>query len=267
MFSKSAMTAVATAACLAASTADAGIWLGSQNVLRLGQNFPYSNVSQSNRQNIIRDQNAWNNMNLLQEVMASANIGSVTPGGFSYKASAEKGNSSYKEKYVFVYNNYVYGGIWDTPENGSLREPSGVIAWTGSEYAWFVNVHTSPSNLRFEVEKLDEAYDYYKSIYGSAYGVIIGGDLNRNGNSSYYNQIKAKGANQILPDVPTTIYQRSQSDTAAYTSNRYDHFIWNPSDVTITSTTRDDYTINAVGGVNYWRDNVSDHAGIYGYVY
>lgn len=248
----------AMAICLAGH-AFAGIWLGSFNVLRLGQNWP-SGADQVNKRNEIRQVCQTNHVTLLQEVMKTSEVGMVTPGGWYSKVSGVKGPTSYKEAYGFVYHSSVsvYGNIVDLPSTTTYdREPSAVIAWTGGRWAWLVNYHAafSATPNRREIEALDTVYNFFRTYYGN-HATVIGGDFNRVATSSYFNNLKNAGATQIQPDVATTI------NTSGQWASRYDHFAWNPNTISVSNTGRD-----TISNLLYWRNNVSDHAPIYCYIH
>lgn len=239
---------------LAANVATAAIWLGSQNCLRLGNNYP-SGASQTNKKTVLKNQFATNNANLLQEVMVTSEVANVTPGGFYYKVSALKGSSSYKEAYGFVYNVSASGGIVDYSSSTFSRPPSGLLLWTGSSYAWMVNYHAAfdATPNATEIQALNNVYTYYRGRSG-VNSVIIGGDYNRTATSSYFNNLKNAGCGNIQPNVSTSI-----NSSGAY-ANPYDHFAWSSTYSTVSSASREE--IDPV----YWVKNISDHAGIYCYV-
>jgi len=246
--------AVGTSLTLTSHT-DAGIWIGSANCLHLGQNDP-SGADQNNKKTQLKNIFVQNSQNMLQEVMVTSEMPNVTPSGYYYKVSALKGSSSYKEAYGFVYKTSVSGGIVDFTGTGYERPPSGLLTWTGSAYQWCVNYHAvfdATPNAQ-EIQKLNTVYTFYKGR-SSVNGVVIAGDFNRTGTSSYFNNLKNTGCNQILPNVATSI-----NSSGSYV-NPYDHFCWNPTYTTINYPSREE--IDPV----YWRANVSDHAPIYGLLY
>jgi len=250
----SRMTTVWTACAVLAgviTTAPAAIWLGSQNCFRLGQNHP-SGASQSNKKAQLKTNFAANNMNLLQEVMVTSEVANVAPSGYYTKVSGLKGTSSYSEAYGFVYNATISGGIVDYSSSSFSRPPSGLLTWSGSGYFWAVNYHAAfdATPNATEIQLLNNVYTYYKGRSG-VNSVIIGGDFNRTATSSYFNNLKNAGCSSISPNVATSL-----NASGAYASP-YDHFAWNPSLTSISGAYREE------NEPVYWRNNVSDHVGIY----
>ena len=255
VFPKLAVTAALTLglACITVPST-ASIWIGSQNCLHLGQNDP-SGANQASKKTTLKNQFATNKVNTLQEVMVTSEVANVTPGSYFYKVSGLKGNTSYKEAYGFVYSVTASGSIVDYTGAGFERPPSGLLLYTVSSYAWFVDYHAtfdaSPNAL--EIQALNAVYNFYKGR-SSVNSVYICGDYNRTATSTYFNNLKATGCNSILPNDLTSI-----NSTGGW-ANPYDHFCWNPTYSTAGGPARE--SIDPVT----WRTTVSDHAGIYMWV-
>lgn len=250
--------ALALAFALAAtSNAHAGIWLGSLNCYRLGHNYP-SGANQTTKKTMIRDFCATNNVTILQEVMVTSEVANVKPGGYFSMVSALKGSGSYFEAYGFVYNATVTGAInnYTSASVGSFsRPPSGVRYWTGAAYCWVVNYHAAfdAAPNATEIQLLDTVYNFFKNK-NSVIDVVMGGDYNRTATSSYFNNLKATGCNQIAPNVNTTI------NTSCGYASPYDHFAWNPTYTSVSSAGI--VSVNACD----WRNMVSDHAPVRCYI-
>ncbi|MBX3727691.1 MAG: hypothetical protein KF858_00780 [Candidatus Sumerlaeia bacterium] len=248
---------MALALALAApSIPQAAIYVGSLNCLRLGHNHP-AGADQANKKIQIRNRCAMNNVTLLQEVMVTSEVANVRPNGYSSQVSALKGPSTYKEAYGFVYNVSTTGSMIDYTGSGFDRPPSGLRFWTGAKWVWLVNYHAAfdATPNANEIQNLHHVYNHYKGR-NSVNSVIIGGDFNRVATSSYFNNLKNTGCSSIQPDVATTI-----NSSCAWAS-RYDHFAWDSSLTTVTNANR-----GSLSDVCYWRNNVSDHAPIFCYVY
>lgn len=246
--------ALALLTTFVASQATAGIWLGSQNCLRLGNNLP-SGANQTSKKTTLKNQFATNNFNLLQEVMVTTEVANVKPSGFYSAVSGLKGKTSYKEAYGFVYNTSVSGGVDNYSNSTFDRPPSAMLAWTGSDYCWMVNYHAAFDSTpnATEIKALNQVYNNYRGKSGKN-DVIIAGDFNRTATSSYFNNLKNAGCGNIQPNSKTSI------NSSGVYANPYDHFCWSSTYTSVSSV-----GLESIDPV-YWVKNISDHVGIYCYV-
>lgn len=252
-FRSLARPAIAAALALVIAPVSAGWWIGSQNTLHLGYNEPAGKTATKLAQ--LKTQNAGNSVNMLQEVMKTSEVANVVPGGYVYQVSALKGPSTYKEAYAFVYKSTVSqsGGLVNYPEASMDREPSGMCFWTGSAWVWCVNYHApfDSAKLNTELPQMTTVANWFKARTSGVNDVLVGGDWNRAGTHANFNSLKSAGYTQVLPDVATSI------NTSGAWANAYDHFVWNPSNTSVTTWRREEVD------PAYWRANVSDHGGIY----
>lgn len=246
---------VAGMLAIGTNQAHAYLWFGSQNCLHLGYNEP-SGADQANKKTTLKNQFATNHVNVIQEVMKTAEMANVTPGGYVYKVSALKGPSTYLEAYGFIYQSSysLSGGLYNYPEAGMDREPSAICLWTGTSYVWFVDLHltfTTAANRTAEMTTMKSVYTYFKGYKSGVNDVIIGGDWNTAATHSDFNPLKSAGCTSILPDIETSL-----NSSGGYAS-KYDHFVWNPTYTSCASAARE--SVDPV----YWRANISDHVGVY----
>ena len=117
-----------------AAPAAAQFRLASVNCLHLGQGAA---AYQQNKNTILRGLFGAYDVVALQEVMAQANLATVTPGSHYFLATAVQGATTYKEAYAFLVrtglnvagNPTVISGV-----SGYARPPAGILLGAGG--AW-----------------------------------------------------------------------------------------------------------------------------------
>lgn len=230
--------------------------LASQNCLHLGWG---DSGYQNNKNQIL--QYLFDNYDviMLQEVMAQANLGAVTPGNHYYRISAVKGVGSYKEAYGFIISqNIIATSVYDYSGAGFARPPSGVLLQTGNNWTWGVNYHAIFGKVKAarqdEVRLISNVYQSFQTtmVNGSCYNrVIFGGDWNLAAN-----EIQQQLGLNVQPTAKTSLKSNGGL------SQPYDHFVWDANVITVTNV----QVINIQTLLNLnnlqWRQDVSDHLGI-----
>lgn len=244
--------------------------LASQNCLHLGQGRqPY----QQNKEPILSGVFANFDVVVLQEVMAQANVGNVTPGTHYYIATPVQGPTTYKEAYAFLINNAIpvvpANSYAVTGTAGFARPPAGVLVVIGGVCTWVVDYHAvygrSIGVRRAEVNRIPQVYQGFQGtvVNGATCDrVVIGGDWNLAANDPVFQNFITNGWAIGVQPVAKTSLKRNGG-----LSQPYDHFLWD------TAT-----TVNVVnplvipvptppGTPQGWRNQVSDHLGIACQVY
>jgi hypothetical protein len=241
--------------------------IASQNALHLSD----SERSKIKRETI-KAQSATFDVYLIQETMTKITMSNVTPGTHAYQWTEPKGATSYKERYVVIYNKLL------TPINGTTnqtmvnyggakklsRPPSGtMLKDTNGSLLWFVDFHAvfgkSVQLRRDEARDMAAVYTWFQQHtigVESTDKVVLAGDWNLGATDQGFTAIKAlnSGNMQIVPDVKTSL------NRAGDLSEPYDHFVADKTKITFSQCK----TIPPPSGKNqvWWRNNVSDHLGI-----
>lgn len=206
----------------------------------------------------------------LQEVMYEsavqgivAALKSISGVNWTYAVTAAVGRSSYKEMYAVVYrtdtvsliSSTLYADTYDYFE----REPQIVklrqIA-TGEDYT-FINWHTVwgvDADRQAELAQIDTVFNSVQNGSSTDQDVIMVGDNNVAGTSTYWNDLKAiSPAPSCKVDVQTTI-----NSSGGWVSN-YDHVWLQSTYVTEYSSSGRDYVASPLNMYN----TLSDHAPIW----
>lgn len=239
--------------------------IASQNALHLSD----SDRSKIKRQTI-KAQSATFDVYLIQETMTKITMSNVTPGTHAYQWTVPKGATSYKERYVVIYNTAL------TPINGNqtmvdyggtkkfARPPSGtMLRDNNANLLWFVDFHAvfgkSVQLRRDEARDMAAVYTWFQTKtvgVSTTDKVVMAGDWNLGATDQGFNAIKNLNAGniQIMPDVKTSLTR------AGDLSEPYDHFVGDKTKVTFSQCK----TIPPPVGKDqyWWRANVSDHLGI-----
>lgn len=264
--SKIALT-LAVAAAVSLQGGAATIKIASQNALHLSDSD-----RGATKRATIKAQSATFDVYLIQETMTKITLGNVNPGNHAFQFTAPKGATSYKERYVVIYNTAL------TPVNGTLdqqmvnyggtkrfaRPPSGTLLRDGnSNMIWVVDFHAVFGNSvqlrRDEARDMAAVYTWFQqhSVGTSTSDkVVLAGDWNLGATDQGFNTIKNlnSGNMQILPNVKTSL------NRAGALSEPYDHFVADNTKISLAFCT----TIPMPTGKTqqWWRQNVSDHLGI-----
>jgi hypothetical protein len=254
--------------CLAAVPSYAAeLKVSSQNCLHLSDS-----AKGATKRATIKTQDGNYGVNLLQEVMKSADLSTVTPtptvGSYKVQASPLKGKSSYKEKYAVIYDSSYTAVTADTMENypGAstfARPPAGSMLKVGTNYVWFVDFHAvwgkSVTERRNEATAMATVYNYYAGLtvgINKTDRIVMAGDWNLGTGDAGFNALKKINTGNMLvePSVKTSLTKAGQP------SESYDHFVANKGVLTIGSC----LLTPLPTGKNdkWWRDNVSDHRGV-----
>ena len=239
----------------------AQILVSSQNTLHLSDS-----TRGATKRKTILDQNDNYNVNLLQEVMKTADLDDVTPGKYYWKESDLKGKSSYKETYGIIYSDYLTanGEIEDYPDDNDdfARPPSGVmLKMKSGDYVWFIDFHAiwgkSASLREDEATEMAEVYKYFKNLEINKIKttkIVIAGDWNLDADDDGFDALKEldKGILEVTPNMETSLTRSGDP------SQPYDHFVAEKGKLTgcVLTPIPDDEDSE------WWRDNVSDHRGI-----
>jgi hypothetical protein len=245
----------------------ATIKIASQNALHLS-----SSDRGAEKRKTIKAQSATFDVYLIQETMTNIDYSTFVPGTHAYQFTVPKGQTSYKERYVVVYNTALtpvnagnsqamtdYGGAWKFS-----RPPSGTLLRDGNgTMIWFVDFHAvfgkSVQLRRTEATGMADVFTWFQqvSVNGSTSDkVVLAGDWNLGATDTGFNAIKNlnTGNMQILPNVKTSLTR------AGALSEPYDHFVTDSTKVSLAACK----TIPMPQGKTqqWWRGNVSDHLGI-----
>jgi len=248
-------------------------WMGaqvaftSQNTLHLSDN-----TNKDEKRKFIKAQNGKHKINLLQEVMKSADLAQVTPGmpgDYLVQSTGLKGQSSYKERYAIIFDKAYQpvnmNNMVDYPDasNDFSRAPSGTMLTVGTSQIWFVDLHAifgkSIGLRRAEAGLMATVYNWFamRSENGMMTDkIIIAGDWNLPAGDTGFTKLKALSTTmKVLPNVDSSLTKDGNASEA------YDHFVWDSAKVSVTETTCDLIDISPKT-TQWFRKNVSDHRGI-----
>jgi len=256
--------ALAVALTAAAGPSFAAVTVSSQNCLHLS-----ASVKGANKRAEIKKQNANYAVNLLQEVMKTADLTQVTPGlpgTYLVQASPLKGQSSYKEKYAVIYSNTqaISGALVDYPLTAKFaRPPSGVLLNDGTgSYIWFIDFHAvfgkTVKMRRDEATAMAPVYTWFKAVNAggrTSNRIVMAGDWNLGATDAGFTSLKALSTTmKVEPNVKTSLTR------AGAPSEPYDHFVYDSSKVNAGTFMLTPFPANKTP--KWYRDNVSDHRGI-----
>lgn len=240
-----------------------------QNGLHLGQGKPdYREVKRQGFRRIFHDYDVV----ALQEVMDPDEPARLAPEGFAATVSAAKGASTYKEHYAVLTRSAAVTVLdaADYPDTaGSFaRPPFGVAVQDkdGSRY-WLVNIHAvfgkgGAAPRRLEVAAMAHVAAFYAARPlpdGTTVArVLVAGDWNLPATDRAFADLGHAAGMKVAPNV------KSSLNREGVFSSPYDHFVWNGSvlSVDFADDPRD------TGGLppDQFRDTLSDHVGVAGYV-
>jgi hypothetical protein len=244
--------------------------LASLNCLHLGWG---KQTYQQNKATILGNVFGQYDVIILQEVMARADVGSVTPGSHYNIVTATQGPGSYKEAYAFLLRTTIpvapLNTYFTTNVAGFSRPPAGVLVGAGGQCTWVVDYHavfgSSIGVRRAEVANMQQVYQSFQgtTVNGSTCNrVVIGGDWNLAANDQVFQNLYAHG--WLINVQPNTQTSLKRNGTL---SQPYDHFLW---DTAVTGVGGAQLVTNAQvipvptppGSGQGWRNQVSDHLGI-----
>lgn len=240
-----------------------------QNGLHLGQGKPdYRESKRQGFQKIFQDYDVV----ALQEVMDPDEPARLAPAGFAASVSAAKGASTYKEHYAVLTRSAAVRVLdaVDYPDEAGrfARPPFGVAVEDkdGGRF-WLVNIHAvfgkgGVGPRRLEVAAMAEVLAYYAARPlpdGSTIArVLAAGDWNLPAADRAFAELAAASGLSAAPDVKTSLNAQGEY------SSPYDHFVWNGTTLAVdfAEDPRD------TGGLptDVFRQTLSDHAGVAGYV-
>ncbi len=240
--------------------------VASQNTLHLSDS-----AKGANKRATIKAQNAKYDVNLLQEVMKSADLKDVRPGSYVFQDTDLKGLSSYKERYAIIYKSALTAknpgskmvNLGNPAAKKFSRPPSGTLIQDGSgNLLWFMDFHAifgkTVTLRRDEAKAMATAYSDFLGTtkWGTATGVVIGGDWNLAADDTGFTALKNINKNKmsIVPNIKTSLTR------AGAPSEKYDHFVMDSTKVAASGCV---LTPLPTGKSDSWyRNNVSDHRGI-----
>ncbi|MBC7951675.1 MAG: hypothetical protein H7Z12_07655 [Rhodospirillaceae bacterium] len=241
-----------------------------QNGLRLGHGKPaYQLVKRDGFKAIFKDYDVVN----LQEVMDPAEPARLAPAGFTASVSTAKGQSTYREYYAMLTRDAAVRVLdsADYPdEAGAFARPPFGIAVEDKDKGryWLVGIHAvfgsqGLAPRRLEVAAMADVTEYYARRIlrdGSmVQRVVIAGDWNLSATDRAFAELQ-----QDMPGVSVAPNVKSSVNSRGEYVSPYDHFVWNRQLVSVdfADDPRD------IGGLmlDQYRQALSDHAGIAGYV-
>lgn len=241
-----------------------------QNGLHLGQGQPaYKEAKRDGFKTIFKDYDVVN----LQEVMDPAEPARVAPLGFTATVSQAKGHSSYREYYALLTRDAAVRVLdsADYPDHAEdfARPPFGVAVEDKHKARyWLVDIHAvfgrhGLNPRRLEVAAITQVTKFYRARTlpdGSTVGrVVVAGDWNLPATDVAFAAL-AEGSPgiQAAPNVKSSLNSKGEF------ASPYDHFVWNRDQLAVhfADDPRD------TGGLvlDEYRNTLSDHAGIAGYV-
>jgi hypothetical protein len=161
------------------------------------------------------------------------------PAGYAYALGPREGRSSSKEQYWFIYDaskvSLAESGSYPDPGDRFEREPFAARfvsvrqpvahsdTFSKSQPAFdfvLVNIHTKPADAGAEIDALDEAAEYFGSLWNES-DLVITGDFNADG--SYFDE---SGLAALFPAQNWTLLIGDSVDTTvAASANTYDRMI------------------------------------------
>jgi len=266
MTARTLFGALAISFGLAAASAAQTYTVQSQNTLHLG----YSSTNATKISALKAQFNGFDII-LLQEVMRGAyvvdngttDIAQVIPAGnYTFRETGLLGKSSYKETYVFIFNNATIkfvDNLIDAPAADFSRPPHAILIQTGTTWTWIVNFHAiwgQPQQRATEAGNMNTFANLLANtpVSGQRYtNCVIGGDWNLPANDPGFNALTGNGFT-IEPAGLTSL------TPAGDDSSSYDHFAYKvpAGNVTVTHAA----VIVPATGKATWRSTVSDHMGV-----
>ncbi len=246
-------------------------WLGAQTTLASQNTLHLSDSKRgAEKRKFIKAQDGDYKINLLQEVMKTANLKLVTPGqpgDYLVQDTGLKGESSYKERYAIIFDKAYQpantgGKMVDYPAKGFSRPPSGSMLQVGTDYIWFVDFHAifgkNAGLRRAEATKMATVYNWFAARTENGQTtdkIVMAGDWNLPAGDTGFASLKALSTTMtILPNLASSLTKNGTPSEA------YDHFVWDSAKVSITKATCGILPISK--SVAWFRKNVSDHRGV-----
>jgi hypothetical protein len=262
--------ALTVAFLMFAAPACADFCMLTQNGLRLGHGqADYKLTKRDGFKAIFKDYDVVN----LQEVMDPDEPGRLAPAGFTTSVSTAKGRSSYREHYAMLTRDAAVRVLdrADYPdEAGAFARPPFGIAVEDKDKGrfWLVGIHAVFGNhglapRRLEVAAMAEVTAFYAGRMLAdgtrVHRVIVAGDWNLPATDQAFAELE-----DAMPGISTAPNVKSSLNTKGEYASAYDHFIWNRRHLSVdfADDPRD------TGGLmpEQYRQALSDHAGIAGYV-
>lgn len=252
---------------LAAGPARADFCMLTQNGLHLGQGKPaYQQVKRAVLQGIFDDYDVI----ALQEVMNAEEAARLAPPGFIASVSAAKGATSYREHYAMLTRQAAMrvlatadypdpGGLFARPPFAiAVEDRSGARFWLAATHVVFGKSGLAPR--RREVAAMAEAMAHFAAQPlpdGSTIGrVVVAGDWNLPAADKAFATLP--DIFKVAPEVPSTL------NAKGIFASSYDHYLWQHQRLAVdfAADPRDS------GGLSpgVYRNTVSDHVGVAGYV-
>lgn len=241
-----------------------------QNGLHLGQGKPgYLVAKREGFKAIFKDYDVVN----LQEVMDPDEPARLAPAGFTASVSVAKGQSTYREYYALLTRDAVVRVLdrADYPdEAGAFARPPFGIAIEDRDKGrfWLVGIHAvfgkrGLEPRRLEVAAVTDVTKFYAArplTDGTTVErVVIAGDWNLPTTDRAFAALE-----QAMPDISAAPNVKSSLNAKGEYSSAYDHFVWNRQLLAVDFAD-DPRDIGGLGLAQY-RQTLSDHAGVAGYV-
>jgi hypothetical protein len=248
-----------------ASAAQTNYTVQSQNTLHLG----YSSTN-ATKIGALKAQFTGFDIILLQEVMRGAyvvdngttDIAQVIPAGnYTFRQTDLLGKSSYKETYVFIFNNATITAdnqMFSAPAADFSRPPHAILIRTGTTWTWIVDFHAIWGQPQQRVTEAGNMNTFANAlantpVSGQRYtNCVIGGDWNLPADDAGFNALTGNGFT-IEPTGLTSL------NPAGNDSSSYDHFAYKVPAGTVTVTNA---AVIAPASKATWRSTVSDHMGV-----
>lgn len=240
-----------------------------QNGLHLGQGKPdYREAKRQGFSRIFQDYDVV----ALQEVMDPDEPARLAPAGFAATVSAAKGASTYREHYAVLTRSAAVKVLdaadYPDPDSSFARPPFGVaVQDKDGDRFWLVDIHAvfgkgGAAPRRLEVAAMARAVAYYAARPlpdGTTIArVLAAGDWNLPATDRAFDELAGAAGLKVAPNI------KSSLNSEGAFSSPYDHFLWN-GDVLAVDFADDP---RDTGGMptEQFRDTLSDHVGVAGYV-
>lgn len=240
-----------------------------QNGLHLGQGKPdYRIAKRQGFQRIFQDYDVV----VLQEVMDPDEPARLAPAGFDAAISAAKGKSSYREHYAVLTRRDAVQVLdaADYPDMAEefARPPFGVAIQDrdGGRF-WLVDIHAvfgkgGAAPRRLEVAAMARVMAHYagrKLPDGTTIErVLAAGDWNLPATDQAFADLAASAGLWAAPNIKTSL------NAQGVYSSAYDHIVWDRAVLAVDFS--DDPRDSGGLATDDYRDTLSDHVGVAGYV-
>ncbi|MBX9635407.1 MAG: hypothetical protein K2X44_10555 [Magnetospirillum sp.] len=253
-----------------AAPARADFCMLTQNGLHLGQGQPaYRESKRDGFKAIFKDYDVVN----LQEVMDPAEPARLAPAGFTVSVSVAKGQSTYREYYAVLTRNAAIRVLdhADYPDDaGDFARPPFGIAVEDSHKSryWLVDIHAvfgkgGVTPRRMEVAAMAQVTAFYAGRVLAdgtmVERVVVVGDWNLPATDKAFVELE-----QMLPGTLAAPNVKSSLNARGEYASAYDHFVWNRHRMNVDFA--DDPRDTGGFDLESYRDSLSDHAGVAGYV-